>query len=121
MKKFVKGFQNANNKTGGLYGFKRIKVSDDISSMMSAFEDSNAVSVIKYGDCGVDIMKTGYEVLTLRKRNNDTFLSKKQIKHFNYRKKKNTYYYSNGQVFKGYQNKRINTTRNPQRFITLDY
>lgn len=117
MKKFIKGFQNINNQTGGMYGFKKVKVTDDIASMMSAFESGNSVQVIKYGPSGASVIKNGYDKMKLKKRNNDTFLSKKQIQYFNYNKKTYCYYYSSKRVVKSHTDTKKKQITNPQRFI----
>lgn len=114
MRKFVKAFQNLNNKTGGIYGFKKITTPNDISSMMNAFEDSGTVQVIKYSGKSAKVIKSGYESIKLRKRNNDTFLSKKQVMHYRNRKGANVFFYKKRNIYS------INDCKfnGHQRFIT---
>ena len=99
MKKYIKAFQTINNGTGGTFGLKKIKGTVGMANTMGILEGYKKVTVIGYSGSTTSIIKNNNSSLDLRKKNTNSFLSKKQLRCYSWSKKKHMYLYKNKMVF----------------------
>jgi len=82
MKKYVKAFQTINNGTGGTFGLKKIKNFYGMAHSMGILEGCKKITIIDYSKNNISLVKNNNSGLDLRKKNTNSFISKKQLKYY---------------------------------------
>lgn len=104
MTKYIKVFKTINNGTGGLLGLKTIKCTKKIANGLAQLEDCKRVTVVNCSNSTTSLVKTTYSKINLRKKNTNSFLSKKQLQEYSKSKKKPIYLYKKDKIFLGNAN-----------------
>ena len=99
MRTFVEAFKNINNRSGGVYGIKKLSTSIKSAGIMGTLEDHRDVVVFAYTHSTAKIIRISEQNLKLKKSNNNRLSSDAQIRNKLYRKKKINFYFKKNRIF----------------------